>query len=72
MAHANKDDYKAADRRFRRGHPARSRDADAYLSRGAMHEELGNAAAARADYAKALEILPEHEDARESLARLGN
>ena len=37
-----------------------------------MHEELGNEAAARADYRKALEILPEHEDAREALARLGN
>ena len=33
-------------------------DADAYLSRGAMHEELGNEAAARADYRKALEIMP--------------
>ena len=28
------------------------RDADAYQSRGAMHEELGNEAAARADYAQ--------------------
>ena len=30
------------------------RDAEAYVSRGAVHEELGNEAAARADYRKAL------------------
>jgi tetratricopeptide (TPR) repeat protein len=48
------------------------RDADAYLGRGAMHEELGNETAARADYAKAVEIMPEHDDAKEALARLGN
>jgi len=43
-----------------------------YVSRGAVHEELGNEAAARADYRKALEIVPDHEDAKEALARLGN
>ena len=48
------------------------RDAEAYVSRGAVHEELGNEAAARADYRKALEIVPDHEDAKEALARLGN
>jgi hypothetical protein len=37
-----------------------------------VHEELGNEAAARADYRKALEIVPDHEDAKEALARLGN
>jgi Flp pilus assembly protein TadD len=72
VAHSNKDDYKAAVADFDEAIRLDPRDADAYQSRGAMHEELGNAAAARADYAKALEILPEHEDARESLARLGN
>ena len=41
------------------------------MARGAAHEELGNAAAARADYRKALEIEPGNEDAIEGLNRLG-
>ena len=42
------------------------------MSRGAVHEEMGNEAAARADYRKALQIVPDHEDAKEALTRLGN
>ena len=48
------------------------RDAEAYLSRGSLYEELGNAAAARADYQSALKIVPDHPEAREALARVGN
>ena len=47
-------------------------DAEAYVSRGAVQEELGNETAARADYQKALDIVPDHDEAKEALARLGN
>ena len=46
-------------------------DIDLYVARGAANEELGNEAAARADYRKALEIQPGNEDAQEGLSRLG-
>ena len=42
------------------------------MSRGAAHEELGNEAAARADYRKALEIDARARGRQGGLARLGN
>ena len=48
------------------------RDAEASVSRGAVYEELGNDAAARSDYRKALEIVPDHDEAKDALARLEN
>ena len=41
------------------------------MARGAAHEEVGEADAAKADFGKALEIDPDSEDAREGLNRLG-
>jgi hypothetical protein len=42
------------------------------VSRGSLHEELGNAAAARADYHAALKITPDHAEALAALARIGD
>ena len=72
LAYANKGEYERAVADFNEAIKLDPRDAEAYVSRGAVHEELGNEAAARADYRKALEIVPDHEDAKEALARLGN
>ena len=72
LAYANKDRVSARRRRFRRGDQARS------ARRGGLREPrrgargAGQHAAARADYRKALEIVPDHDDAKEALARLGN
>jgi Flp pilus assembly protein TadD len=72
VAYANKGEHQRAVADFNEAIKLDPQDADAYLGRGAMHEELDNEAAARADYQKALQIVPEHEDAKEALARLGN
>ena len=41
-----------------------------YAARGNAHEEVGNDAAAKADYARALQLDPNNEDAKEGLERL--
>jgi len=72
LAYANKAEYQRAITDFDQAIKLDPRDAEAYVSRGAVQEELGNEDAARADYRKALEIVPDHDDAKEALARLGN
>jgi tetratricopeptide (TPR) repeat protein len=42
----------------------------AYLNRGACYEALGNTTAARADYTKALDIVPTYQMAKDALRRL--
>ena len=42
------------------------------MSRGAVPRNWATSRGRRADYRKALEIVPDHDDAKEALARLGN
>jgi Flp pilus assembly protein TadD len=72
LAFANKADYERAIADFNEAIKLDPRDAESYVSRGAVHEELGNEAAAKADYRKALQIVPDHDDAKDALARLGD
>ena len=71
MSYANKGDYQRAIAEFDQAIKLAPDDADLYVARGAANEELGNQAAARADYSKALEIDAGNEDAMEGLSRLG-
>ena len=70
--YANKGDFRRAIEDFDAAIKLSPDDVDQYVARGAANEELGNEAAARADYRKALEIDPDNEDAQEALSRLGN
>ena len=65
LALTNKGEYQRAIADFTRRSSSTRATRMPTSARGGGHEELGNEAAARADYRKALEIEPDHEEAKE-------
>jgi Flp pilus assembly protein TadD len=69
LSYASKGDYRRAIVEFGLALQVAPDDPDIYVARAAAYEVLGETGAAKADFSKALEIDPNHEDAREGLNR---